>query len=395
MDTPVSICAMGCVCAAGRNTESCFKTMTNGKVAPTFTPPIDLEQDLATPVFAVIPDWLIKTPEHLLTESMKLLLTAADEAFNQAGITFGELKNLRVGTCIGSSTGASLNFKSFYQQWKARKTPDLDIIRSYLHSSPAACLADYYDLEGPTQTVTNACSSGTDAIGIAASWIRQGLCDLVFAGGVDALSSISYTGFSRLMITSPEACRPFDAERKGLNLGEGAGILLLANEKAQKELRLTAQAQVLGYSTYSDAHHLTAPHPEGSGLKKALGDALNRSGLKVEDIGFINTHGTGTENNDRIEGMVLREMFPKIPFTGIKGFTGHTLGAAGAIEAVITVESLRLRELMPCGGFKKEDSQIGISPVSRKCQVDAEYALSDSLAFGGNNSALIFKRGTE
>ncbi len=395
MDTPVSICAMGCVCAAGRNTESCFKTMTDGKVAPTFAPAIDLEQDLAAPVFAVIPDWLIKTSAQFLTESMKLLFTAADEAFNQAGLTSEGLKKLRVGTCIGSSTGASLNFKSFYQQWKEGRTPDLDIIRSYLHSSPAACLADHYDLDGPTQTVTNACSSGTDAIGIAASWIRHGLCDLVFAGGVDALSSISYTGFSRLMITSPEACRPFDAERKGLNLGEGAGILLLVNEKAQRELRLTAQAQVLGYSTYGDAHHLTAPHPEGSGLKKALGDALSRSGLKAEDIGFINTHGTGTENNDRIEGMVLKEMFPGVPFTGIKGFTGHTLGAAGAIEAVMTVESLRHKELMPCGGFKKEDPQIGTSPVSRKCQVDAEYAVSDSLAFGGNNSALIFKRGTE
>lgn len=392
MDRDVSICATGCLCAAGKDTASCFETMTAGEVNPTFNPPFSLEQELTSPVFSVDQSWLDQQQNPLLTETMRLLFKAAEEACAAAGITAAETKGLRVGTCIGSSTGASLNFKSFYQQWKEDRNPDLEVIRSYLHSSPAACLAARYGFDGPVQTVTNACSSGTDAIGIGCSWIRQGLCDVVIAGGADALSSISYTGFSRLMITSPEPCRPFDAERTGLNLGEGAAVLLLAGRKAREQLGLPPLARALGYGTCCDAHHLTAPHPDGLGLKKALREAVQRSGLRGDEIGFINVHGTGTDNNDRIEGLVIRDMFPATAFTGIKGFTGHTLGAAGAVEAVMTVEALRQGRLMRCAGFAEEDPGIGISPIRETVKTNAEYAISDSLAFGGNNSALVFRR---
>ena len=394
MDRPVSICASGCICAAGKDTGACFETMLNREVQPTFAPGFSYDQPMHSPVFTVPQEWLKKEKRTLpLTETMQLLYPAVDEALTQAALTPQKISGLKVGSCIGSSTGASLNFKSFYQQWREDKEADLEVIESYLNCNPAAALAKKYGLNGPVQTVTNACSSGTDAIGIAASWIRQGLCDLVIAGGADALSGISYTGFSRLMITSPEKCRPFDKDRQGLNLGEGAAVLILASEKAMQELGLTSIAEVMGYGTCCDAHHLTAPHPEGTGLKQAINDALERSGINAAKIGFINVHGTGTENNDRIEGQVISELFPATPFTGTKGFTGHTLGAAGAIEAVMTVMSLQKGLLVPTSGFGEAAADSTAIPVTERTEVAAEYALSDSLAFGGNNSALVFKKG--
>ncbi|WP_415714050.1 beta-ketoacyl-[acyl-carrier-protein] synthase family protein [Maridesulfovibrio sp.] len=394
MDLPVNICAVGCICAAGKDSRACFDTMLHGDVRPTFKPGFSYDQPMSSPVFAVKQEWIKRQEQNPpLTETIKLLFQAADEALAQAGLTPQKLGGLKVGSCIGSSTGASLNFMPFYQQWREEKEPDLKIIESYLSCNPAAAVAERYALNGPVQTVTNACSSGTDAIGIGSSWIRQGLCDLVIAGGADALSGISYTGFSRLMITSPERCRPFDKDRQGLNLGEGAATVILAGEKAMQELQLNSMAKVMGYGTCCDAHHLTAPHPEGSGLKQAIKDALQRSGITASDIGFINVHGTGTENNDRIEGQVISDLFPRTTFTGIKGFTGHTLGAAGAIEAVMTVMSLKHGLLMPTSGFREASAESNAIPVTAKSSIKAEYALSDSLAFGGNNSALVFKKG--
>ncbi len=324
---------------------------------------------------------------------MRLLFKAADEAISQAGLSPEHIQKINIGTCIGSSTGASLNFKTFYQKWREGQKPDLEIIHSYLHCNPATALAEKYSFCGPVQTVTNACSSGTDAIGLGASWIRQGLCDVVIAGGADALSGISYTGFSRLMITSPHACKPFDKNRQGLNLGEGAAILVLVSEKIRKQLGLKTLAKVMGYGTCCDAYHLTAPHPEGRGLKKAIHEALTRSDLSADDIAFINVHGTGTETNDHVEGTVLNKIFPNTPLTGVKGFTGHTLGAAGAIEAVMTIKSLQSGQITPTNGFSEHDPNTHITPVKTKTATNAQYAMSNSLAFGGNNSAIVFKRG--
>ena len=396
MDYPVSICATGCICAAGKDTESCFETMLNGHVLPSLNNTILYNQKMHSPVFSVNEHW-INSVEYspLYTRTARLLFKAVQEALTQLGLSSEILNSLNIGTCIGSSTGASLNFKSFYQEWREGKDTDLKEIDSYLCSNPAAALADYFSLSGPVQTVTNACSSGTDALGIGASWIRQGLCDLVIAGGADALSEISYTGFSRLMITSPEPCQPFDKNRKGLNLGEGAAVLILIGEKARKKLNLTPLGKILGYGTCSDAHHLTAPHPDGQGLKKAIHHALLRSDITADNIDFINAHGTGTENNDRIEGTVINDIFADTPFTGVKGFTGHTLGAAGAIEAAMTVMSLCKGQLMPTEGFKEAAPDAVICPVQHKTEINARYALSESLAFGGNNSAIVFERGVE
>ena len=264
-------------------------------------------------------------------------------------------------------------------------------IERFLRSNPAAVIARQLKLDGPVQTVANACSSGTDAIGIGASWLRAGVCDIVIAGGADELARVTYAGFSSLMITDTEPCKPFDVKRKGLNLGEGAGILVLENEKVRQGKKVCGY--VLGYGSACDAYHLTAPRPDGAGLKQALHEAFAAADLTAERIAFVNAHGTGTPDNDRVESRVLHAVLPGVPFVSTKGYTGHTLGAAGGIEAVFTLACLQRGELPANIGFSEPDPELPATPVRENTRIDGAVALSESLAFGGNNAVLILAKG--
>lgn len=316
-----------------------------------------------------------------------LLLESALQALANAGLTPEDLIGKRVGVCIGSSVGFSINYFPLYQAWKRGETVPSRLLNLFRRSNYALALKERLGLAGPCQLVANACASGTDAIGIGASWIASGLCDLVLAGGAESLSFISYYGFIRLMIADTEPCRPFDRTRKGLNLGEGAAVLLLESARSSR----MALGYVLGYGTASDAYHPTAPHPEGRGLKRAFTTAMQRAGASPSDVTFINVHGTGTRDNDKVESLVLREMFPDISILATKGATGHALGAAGAIEAAITLGCL-MRGIIPASpGFLDPDPQLGVSPTVRAVELKSPIAVSDSLAFGGCNSALVLK----
>lgn len=385
-----NIIAAACISAAGATLDDCMDSMLDGKGCPVAPTRFPCEQADIYPVFEV-PDHFLSAPEPPLTRTTNLLLATVEDAMTEAGITRPVLDGLTVGVCIGTSVGASLSFLDFYKAWKQGDSPDLAPIKRYMVSNPTDCIMERYSFDGPSQTVVNACTSGTDAIGIAASWIRHGLCDLVIAGGADELSAISYNGFAGLMITSPEPCRPFDAQRRGLNLGEGAGVLLLASDHAVETLSTSVLGSVLGYGTCGDAYHLTAPHPEARGLEKAVQAALGQTDLSCHDIDFINVHGTGTPANDPVEGRVMQSLFPDTPYSATKGFTGHTLGAAGAIEAAFTLACLNRGEIPPSNGFSQGDPAIGSSPIAVRTRLSSRYALSQSLAFGGNNSVLIFE----
>lgn len=185
---------------------------------------------------------------------------------------------------------------------------------------------------------------------------------------------------------SDEPCLPFDSNRKGLNLGEGAGIMILGSGNEDRKL-----GAISGFGTRADAYHLTAPRKDGKGLKRALSEALKESGVSLKDLSFINAHGTATFDNDLVEGKVINELFPDIPFLSTKGYTGHTLGAAGAIEAVFTLASLNKGEVPESIGFKVPDKELGVTPVQEITTVSSKVAISESLAFGGNNSVLIIE----
>jgi 3-oxoacyl-[acyl-carrier-protein] synthase-1/3-oxoacyl-[acyl-carrier-protein] synthase II len=264
-------------------------------------------------------------------------------------------------------------------------------ISRYLRSNPAAAVARCYGLDGPLQTVVNACSSGSEAIGLAAQWLEAGICDLALAGGADELCRTTYNGFISLQISSGEAVRPFDRRRKGLNLGEGAGVLVLESPALEKRHPRRTRARLAGYGTACDAHHLTAPHPHGSGLKRALREALKD--VDHKEIAFVNAHGTGTPDNDRVEGRVLAELLPGVPFHSTKGFTGHTLGAAGGIEAAFSLACLERGAIPASIGFEEPDPDLAGTPVNQVTNVSGRFAVSQSLAFGGNNAVLLFEKG--
>ena len=266
----------------------------------------------------------------------------------------------------------------------------MDAVERFLKGNPAAALARMLGLHGPRMTVANACSSGTDAIGAALSWLRAGLCDIAIAGGTDELNRIPYAGFSSLGIVNPGLCSPFDRDRKGLNLGEGAGVLVLETEDSARRRGARTDLRVLGYGTAADAYHLTSPHPEGRGLTKAIYRAMQEAAISAAEIAFINAHGTGTTENDKVEGAVLASIFgPSAKVLSTKGYTGHTLGAAGGLEAAFSAIGLREGWLPASAGFQNQDEGIPITPLTQRTAVEGRYAISTSLAFGGNNSALV------
>jgi 3-oxoacyl-[acyl-carrier-protein] synthase-1/3-oxoacyl-[acyl-carrier-protein] synthase II len=260
-------------------------------------------------------------------------------------------------------------------------------------------VAQEFGLTGPCQTITNACSSGAAAIGHAAGWVRTGICDVALAGGADMLCNVIHAGFLSLLITDTSPCRPFDRNRRGLNLGEGAGIVVLESQRSVRERQARVQAWLCGYGNASDAYHISTPEPNGTGLRRAIEQALTEAGVAPQEIDFINAHGTGTPENDRVEGKLFPEMFPGIPFGSTKSFTGHTLGAAGGIEAVITILCLQQKRIPANLGFQEPDPEFPGRPVTentpvaagRGAALRAGWGLSDSVAFGGNNVALIFQ----
>jgi 3-oxoacyl-[acyl-carrier-protein] synthase-1/3-oxoacyl-[acyl-carrier-protein] synthase II len=341
------------------------------------------------PVFEICAPLLAHGTDAELLRTTRLALSAAQEALADAHLEALHLRELRVGVCIGTTVGSAMNNEDFYRDFRSGKTPDMAPIERYLHSNPAAALARHYQLDGPTQVVVNACSSGTDAIGLGAAWIRAGVCDVVIAGGADELCRTTYNGFSSLMILDTEACRPFDVSRRGLNLGEGAGVLVLESDAMLKRRKHRARGYILGYGNSMDSHHLTAPHPEGRGLKAALAQALEQAGVEAQQLGFINAHGTGTPDNDKVESKVLQEIFPAVPVVSTKGYTGHTLGAAGAIEAALTLMGLEEGEIPANAGFAQVDPALGLTPTTATTRIRSGVALSESLAFGGNNAAVI------
>ncbi|MDR3175984.1 MAG: beta-ketoacyl-[acyl-carrier-protein] synthase family protein [Desulfovibrio sp.] len=386
---PVAASGMGLVCAAGCGAQAAFANVAGGETA---VGPPPFAADNLYPVFLCARPAPANPPAES-SRTLELALCAAREALNSAQIDAEEIPKLRMGIALGTSVGASLDFLDFYSRTWAGAKPPLDEIDRYLFSSPAAALRRAFSCKGPALAVTNACSSGVDAIGIAAAWIRSGLCDLALAGGADAVSPVTYFGFASLRLLSTEACRPFDARRSGLSLGEGAAFLLLESAASRRRRGVAAQSFVLGYGTATDAHHLTAPHPEGRGLKAAVEQSFAQSGLGWTDLAFVNVHGTGTKTNDAAEAAFFAAHCPDVPLSATKGSTGHTLGAAGAVEAVLTACCLNRGMLLPSRRFQEADPEIGIAPVREAFDISGRFALSQSLAFGGNNSALLIGRG--
>ncbi len=390
--TPVAVTGVGCLCAAGPDLPRCVEALFRPRGTPRPPTRFATDHSVRFPVFEVADDLAEEGGRELLRTS-RLALRAAREALADSGWDPAELRRLRVGVCLGTTVGSAMNNEEFYREFRAGGAPELAPIQRFLGSNPAASVARAWGLAGPCQTVVNACSSGTDAVALGAAWLRAGTCDVVLAGGADELCRVTYDGFASLQIAAPEGCRPFDRNRRGLNLGEGAAVLVLEGEELRRGRGGRARARVLGYGAASDAHHLTAPHPEGAGLRRALAQALATAGLGPAEVAFVNAHGTATPDNDRVEGRVLAEALPGVPFLSTKGWTGHALGAAGALEAAFTVACLEAGRVPASAGFAEPDPEVGAVPTAAEVAFAGRAALSQSLAFGGSNAVLALGRG--
>jgi 3-oxoacyl-(acyl-carrier-protein) synthase len=315
-------------------------------------------------------------------------LSAAQEALNDAGLNAESLAKLRVGVCVGSTAGCTNIPEDFGQAFFAGKFPFPEPLQAFLYHNTAQFLAAHFGCKGPVLMLSNACTSGADAIGVAAGWLDADLCDAVICGGTETIIPQIYFGFRSLMLCAPQLCQPFDRHRQGLTLGEGAGIVILEKNSTPRESR----GEFLGYGCASDAFHPTSPDPEARGLELAVEHSRKRQSLDFAKIDFVNAHGTGTRHNDLSEGNWIQKQIPLARVVATKGYTGHTLGAAGAIEAVLTLLSLQRQTLPASLGFAEMDPEIGVRPTAKIESGDFKTALSLSLGFGGINSALCLGR---
>ncbi len=390
-DIPVAITGIGCLCGAGMNLQECMDSIYRGERNPAPPEKFTTDHPLPYPVFEIkrnLPIDKADDASDILRTSL-LAISAAKEALNDAGYTDETLSGKRVGVCLGTTVGSAINNESFYREYRKGIDPALEEVSRFFRSNPASCVSKHFRLNGPRQTIVNACSSGTDAIGIGASWIKSGICDFVIAGGADELCRITYNGFASLMIIDSSPCRPFNVDRNGLNLGEGAAVLILESEEMVRKRNKPVRGYVSGYGSACDAYHLTTPEPDGAGLRKALSSVFKSGSIAPEDIAFVNAHGTGTKNNDHVESLVLGDFFPGVPFNSTKGYTGHTLGASGAIEAAFTIACLENGMIPSSTWFTSGDPDVKCFPVKKNTQINGRIAISQSLAFGGNNSILM------
>ncbi len=392
------VTGMGCICAAGASPHAAFTSLESGVRELAASTALGAEA-MAYPFFAAdtkAPHIFPQGRHFSAQDTLHLAQYAAQQALESAGLTAQDRAHMPV--MAGTTAGSALHFLYDYAHSRSEPyktappvssvTQTLSDKDDYFASNLAMCLLP--QSHGARITLANACTSGADAIGLALDAIALGE-PCVLCGGADALSIVPHTGFARLMIYDTEPCRPFDGSRKGLNLGEGAAFLVLESQEHALARGAQILGYVLGYGSAADAHHFTAPHPEGRGLRRAIEEAMQGAQCTWQDMAFINAHGTATPENDKVEGAVLRSLteHAKIPVWASKGGTGHTLGAAGALEAVLCLEALRQGRVPASMGFEQPDPGIGLCPTTQSTAVHASCALSTSLGFGGGNAALV------
>lgn len=402
---PPVVTGYGTITALGKNCRAAFTHMAKGLIGNVpmgeeffpkgFTAPCFHVPSVAADIVRSRLDERIAASK-ISNRTVLLTLLAVAEALHRAGLSLGDLQGRRVGVVLGTTVGCTFHNEEYYINWRDGNNPTPEPLLTYLTSNLADTVLDFLGVVGPGLVITNACASGTDAIGIAKSWLENDTCDIAIAGGADELSRVACHGFKSLMLYSGESCTPFDANRQGLNLGEGAGILVMEKQVGAKVRGQEVLGWVRGYGVAGDAYHPTAPHPEGLGLQGAICSALQDSDLLVDDICLINAHGTGTPANDLAETNAISAVGfdpGRVTVVSTKGFTGHTLGAAGAVEAVYTLMALNEGRVFGTGGCHNVDPRL-IFPVLSESEsqvLTGKVGMSQSLAFGGSNSALILE----
>lgn len=325
-----------------------------------------------------------------LHRAAQMMIVALREALEQAPGFKPEL------TVVGTTSGGMSFGEDYYRSLHRRKSLRYAAGR-IANYPPQKAIVDAQEALGitaPCQVIANACASGSNAIGHAFECVRSGRYRQVLTGGYDALSELVFVGFDSLQASTPEKCRPFDRDRSGLALGEGAAILALENLEDAERRGANILAEIIGYGLSTDNHHLTQPNPSGSGARQAMERALESAAMTPID--YINAHGTATPFNDAAEGKAIAELFARVPVSSTKGMMGHSLGAAGAVEAVISLLALRDQFLPPNINFRQADPALELDIVANQSRPAAiRTVLSNSFGFGGTNATIILRASSQ
>ena len=390
----VKITGIGVVSAIGLNLE---ETMQSFKTHKTGISHISIlenhEADLGGEIKLTNEEIkaILGIKEEYISRTSLLGILAAKQAIGNLNLTEANNCGLISSTSVGGMDRSEIYYKDIFNQ----KSSDIQLLKTHDCGDSSEVIANYLGVKGFVTTISTACSSGVNAIMLGARMIEQGLLDSVIVGGTDALADFTINGFKSLKIYDEEWCRPMDDSRVGLNLGEAAGFLLLENDKSIALSGNKVLAEVVGYANANDAYHQTASSPDGKGATLAINEALKVANINPEQISYINMHGTGTKNNDLSESIAIKNVFgDKIPpFSSTKAFTGHTLAAAGAIESVFCVLALQNQVFLPNINFKTALEETKLEPITEFNEnANLNYILSNSFGFGGNNSAIVFKK---
>lgn len=406
--SPVTIAGAGVISAIGNNSGECLSSFEKGMAGmgePAHLDTIHHELPVAEVKLSNAELAALAGVPNSASRTALLSLIAAKEALDSAAIP--DITALRTGFVSANTVGGMDRTENFFAEFLSdSRRGKLREVFQHECGHITEWVADRLGLRHYQTTISTACSSSANAIFFGARLIRNGILDVVVAGGADALTKFTLNGFNALMILDPDYCKPFDDDRKGLNLGEGAGYLVLVSDKVAASLASASQTPVAsplsanritlsGYCNANDAWHQTASSPDGRGSWLAMKGALGRSGLQPADIDYINLHGTGTQNNDLAEGTAIRRLFdPAYPrMSSTKSFTGHTLGASGGIEAVFSVLAIRHGLVYPNLRFQTPMAELPFTPQTAFFKDQPiRHVMSNSFGFGGNCSSLIFSK---
>lgn len=398
MSSRVVITGIGVVSSIGVGKDAFWENLTRGKSGISEISVFDTT-DYPTHLGGQIKDF---RPQEFISEGrLKKLGRAAYQAVAAAGLALKDASfkprdsdPQMIGVIIGTTMAETQVFEELNSTWIKQGLEAVDA--EWLCQIPAFALsanvAAEFGFRGPNYVIPTACSAGNYSIGYAYDLLRSGAAQMMLAGGSDAFSRIAFTGFNRLLSIAPEKCQPFDKNRKGMMVGEGAAVLLLETLEGALKRKAPIFAEVLGYGLSCDARHMTAPHAEG--IAMAMEKAISAAGLSLEEIDYISAHGTGTPANDREESAAIKQVFgglyKKVAVSSIKSMLGHTMGAASAIEAAACCLAIKHNLIPPTINYETPDPECDIDCVpntSRSATV--KVALNNSSAFGGNNACLV------
>ena len=391
---PIAITGMGIISAIGNNlaeNETSLLENRHGIKKYSVKDPLINQEKLVGEILISNEEFyseLNLNPEEAFTRSTLLGLTAAKEAVQSANLNLND--GLKTGFISATTVGGMDATEKYYFDFMGSEAN-----RKFLPTQNcgvhAEQIAQELGIKDYVTTISTACSSAANAIMLGARMIKAGILDRAVVGGADSLSAFTINGFSSLMIYSDEHCQPFDDNRKGLNLGEAAAYIVLESEKSAQ--RKDVLGFLAGYGNANDAFHQTASSDDGEGAYLAMKTALEIADLKPEEIDYVNAHGTATPNNDYSESKSLLRIFEKIPdFSSTKAFTGHTLAAAGAVEAVFSLLALKNQKVFANLNWKTPMKEFDLKPQTEIKEKEIKTVLSNSLGFGGNCSSLIFTK---